>query len=170
MKGPKGFARMLVVAGALVAAIPGVYAQSTTEGNTKIDLYGFVMVDMGYDVDQVNPDWYDVLRPTKLPAFTDEFGHNGNFWASVRQSRLGVKTWTPTKVGELYTIFEFELFGTDEVAPSDQEKYLKVYDLYAPLFAKLTPEASEKLRKGNYERVFNEARRKVRAWEKANVK
>jgi hypothetical protein len=62
------------------------------------------------------------------------------------------------------------LFGTDEVAPSDQAKYLKVYDLYAPLFAKLTPEASEKLRKGNYERVFNEARRKVRAWEKANVK
>jgi hypothetical protein len=39
------------------------------------------------------------------------------------------------------------LFGTDEVAPSEQAKYLKVYDMYAPLFAKLTPEASEKLRK-----------------------
>jgi predicted TIM-barrel fold metal-dependent hydrolase len=62
------------------------------------------------------------------------------------------------------------LFGTDEVAPSDQTKYLKVYDMYAPLFAKLTPEASEKLRKGNYERLFDEARRRVRAWEKANVK
>jgi len=62
------------------------------------------------------------------------------------------------------------LFGTDEVAPSDPAKYLKIYDMYQPLFAKLTPEASEKLRKGNYERVFNEARRKVRAWEKANVK
>jgi predicted TIM-barrel fold metal-dependent hydrolase len=62
------------------------------------------------------------------------------------------------------------LFGTDEVGPSDQEKYLKVYDLYAPLFAKLTPEASEKLRKGNYERLFDAARLKVRAWEKANPK
>ena len=62
------------------------------------------------------------------------------------------------------------LFGTDEVAPTDQEKYLKVYDMYAPLFAKLTPDASEKLRKGNYERLFDEARRKVRAWEKANVR
>ena len=51
------------------------------------------------------------------------------------------------------------LFGTDEVAPTEQAKYLKVYDLYAPLFAKLTPEASEKLRKGNYERLFDEARR-----------
>jgi hypothetical protein len=62
------------------------------------------------------------------------------------------------------------LFGTDEVAPSDQKKYLKVYDLYAPLLAKLTPEAREKLLKGNYERLFDEARRRVRAWEKANVR
>jgi len=62
------------------------------------------------------------------------------------------------------------LFGTDEVAPTDQAKYLKVYDMYAPLFAKLTPEASEKVRKGNYERLFNAARVKVRAWEKANPK
>jgi predicted TIM-barrel fold metal-dependent hydrolase len=62
------------------------------------------------------------------------------------------------------------LFGSDEVAPTEQAKYLKVYEMYAPLFAKLTPEASEKLRKGNYERLFDEARRKVRAWEKANPK
>ncbi len=62
------------------------------------------------------------------------------------------------------------LFGTDEVAPTEQAKYLKVYDLYAPLFAKLSPEASEKLRKGNYERLFDAARLRVRAWEKANPK
>jgi hypothetical protein len=34
----------------------------------------------------------------------------------------------------------------------------------------LTPEASLKIRKTNYERIFDAARRKVRAWEKANVK
>jgi hypothetical protein len=62
------------------------------------------------------------------------------------------------------------LFGTDEVAPTEQAKYLKVYDLYAPLFAKLSPETSEKLRKGNYERLFDAARAKVRAWERANPK
>src|SRR5262249_41683668 len=61
------------------------------------------------------------------------------------------------------------LFGTDEVAPTEQAKYLKVYDMYAPLFAKLTPDASQQLRKGNYERLFDEARRRVRAWEAANV-
>jgi predicted TIM-barrel fold metal-dependent hydrolase len=57
------------------------------------------------------------------------------------------------------------LFGTDEVAPKDQQKYLKVYDMYAPLLARLKPDAREKLLKGNYERLFDEARRKVRAWE-----
>ena len=62
------------------------------------------------------------------------------------------------------------LFGTDEVAPTDQAKYLKVYDLYAPLLAQLKPDVSEKFRKGNYERLFDEGRRRVRAWEKANVK
>jgi hypothetical protein len=61
------------------------------------------------------------------------------------------------------------LFGTDEVAPSDQKQYLKVYDMYAPLFAQLTPQASENVRKANYVRLFDEARRRVRAWEKANV-
>ena len=62
------------------------------------------------------------------------------------------------------------VFGTDEVAPKDQASYLKVYGQYAPLFAQLTPDASLKVRKGNYERLFNAARLKVRAWEKANVK
>jgi hypothetical protein len=61
------------------------------------------------------------------------------------------------------------LFGTDEVAPSNQTDYLTVYRQYAPLFAKLTPNASEQVRKGNYERLFDEARRKVRAWERANI-
>jgi len=62
------------------------------------------------------------------------------------------------------------LFGSDEVAPKDQTAYLNVFRMYEPLFAKLTPKASEHLRKGNYERLFDEARRKVRAWEKANLK
>jgi hypothetical protein len=62
------------------------------------------------------------------------------------------------------------LFGTDEVAPSDQQTYLRVYNQYAPLWAALSKEASEKVRKENYERLFDVARQKVRAWEKANVR
>lgn len=62
------------------------------------------------------------------------------------------------------------LFGTDEVAPSTQDLYMRVYNQYAPLWPLLTKEASEKIRKGNYERIFDEGRRRVRAWEKANLK
>jgi hypothetical protein len=62
------------------------------------------------------------------------------------------------------------LFGSDEVAPADQEKYLKVYNQYEPFWKLLTTDASAKVRKGNYERIFDEARRKVRRWEGANVK
>ena len=62
------------------------------------------------------------------------------------------------------------LFGSDTVAPSSPEKYFAVYELYEPLWSALTPEASQKVRIGNYERIFDEGRRRVRAWEKANVK
>ncbi|MGB6193383.1 MAG: amidohydrolase, partial [Terracidiphilus sp.] len=62
------------------------------------------------------------------------------------------------------------LFGTDEVAPKDQQGYLKVYNEYAPLWRLLSKDASEKVRKGNYERLFDAARPRVRAWESAQTK
>jgi hypothetical protein len=62
------------------------------------------------------------------------------------------------------------LFGTDTVAPSGPAPYYAVFDMWAPVWRVLTPDASLKVRKGNYERIFDEGRRRVRAWEKANVK
>jgi predicted TIM-barrel fold metal-dependent hydrolase len=62
------------------------------------------------------------------------------------------------------------LFGTDNVAPADQATQLRVYNLWDPIWARLTPEASLKIRKGNYERIFDAARVSVRAWERTNVK
>lgn len=76
------------------------------------EVYGFAQLDMGYQFKQQHPDWFDVVRPTKLPAFKNEFGSDGATYAGVRQSRLGVKSSMPTKYGELKTQFEFELFGT----------------------------------------------------------
>ena len=61
------------------------------------------------------------------------------------------------------------LFGTDTVAPAGPAPYYAVFDMWAPIWRLLTPDASLKVRKGNYERIFDEGRRKVRAWEKANV-
>ena len=82
------------------------------EKASTLDLYGFIMMDAGHDFGVVDPAWFDVLRPTKLNSFPGEFGANGNTYFSVRQTRFGVKSLTPTPVGDLKTIFEFELFGT----------------------------------------------------------
>ena len=62
------------------------------------------------------------------------------------------------------------LFGSDTVAPKSAEKYYAVFDMYNPMWALMTPEASQKVRIGNYMRLFDEGRKRVRAWEKANVK
>lgn len=62
------------------------------------------------------------------------------------------------------------LFGTDVVAPPDQKFYTAVYDMYTPLWNALTKETSEKIRIGNYNKLFDNAQKKVRAWEKLNVK
>ena len=70
------------------------------------------MLDSGYQFKQNHPDWFDVVRPTKLPSFKDEFAPDGKTFFGVRQTRFGVKSSTPTKYGELKTQFEFELFGT----------------------------------------------------------
>ncbi len=82
------------------------------EQGTTLDLYGFVMLDSGYDFGTNNPDWFDVERPTKLNAFPGEFGPDGKVFFGVRQTRFGVKTSTPTTLGDLTTRFEFELYGT----------------------------------------------------------
>jgi hypothetical protein len=62
------------------------------------------------------------------------------------------------------------LFGTDSVAPPDQATQLRVYHLWDPIWERLTPQASLKIRIGNYERIFDKARADVRAWERANVR
>ena len=82
------------------------------KGESTFEIYGFAMLDAGYQFKQNDPDWFDVVRPVKLPSFPNEFAPNGNTYFGVRQSRLGVKSSTPTKYGELKTQFEFELFGT----------------------------------------------------------
>jgi hypothetical protein len=62
------------------------------------------------------------------------------------------------------------LFGTDTVAPAGPGPYYAVFDLWAPIWRLLTPDASLKVRTGNYERLFDEGRRRVRAWERTNVR
>lgn len=60
------------------------------------------------------------------------------------------------------------LFGSDAVAPRTADAYSTTDNMYGPLWAALTPDARAKVRMGNYERLFDAARRKVRAWEAAD--
>lgn len=62
------------------------------------------------------------------------------------------------------------LFGTDNVAPSDQGKHLEVFRMWDPVWAKLDADASRKIRFENYERLFDAAQGRVRDWESRNVK
>ena len=78
----------------------------------SINLYGFAMLDSGYDFGQIQPNWFDTERPTQLPSFHNEFAPSGNVYAGVRQTRFGVKSASTTPLGDLSTVFEFELFGT----------------------------------------------------------
>jgi hypothetical protein len=131
--------RLLMVALLVLAALPAVWADETSEtpapkpaaeakataatkqdtaaeAKPRLDIYGAAMLDMGYEFGQSHPDWFDVARPSKLPAYQDQYGKDGRFYAGVRQSRLGFKGFIPTSLGEIKTIFEFELFGTGVTA------------------------------------------------------
>lgn len=44
-----------------------------------------------------------------------------------------------------------------------------MFDRWAPVWRLLTPEAGVKVRQDTYQRIFDEGRRRVRAWEKANA-
>ncbi|GAB1309657.1 hypothetical protein KH5_23400 [Urechidicola sp. KH5] len=69
------------------------------------------MVDMGYNTGQINPDWFDVLRPTQLSSFENQYAPDGEVYYSVRQSRFGTLVNIPTKNNDIKLIFEWELFG-----------------------------------------------------------
>ena len=116
--------QMSAAAESTKTAVPGPSVPVTTETreaeqrgeqsepSSTIDFYGFVMLDSGYDFGTNDPNWFDVIRPTKLPAFQGEFGPEGKTYWGVRQTRFGVKTFTPTALGNLRTNFQFDLFGS----------------------------------------------------------
>lgn len=106
-----GTRRSLLMATLLVAGSSAAFGQAPAPG-PRLEIYGYVQADFGYDFNQINPDWFDVLRVSQLPTSENQYGEDGRTWASVRNSRLGVRSWMPTSLGEIKTVFEFDLFGT----------------------------------------------------------
>ena len=61
------------------------------------------------------------------------------------------------------------LFGTDAVAPANWEGYVANYTVYAPLWERLDPAARAQVERLNYERIFDAAIPRVRAWEQRQL-
>jgi len=95
-------------------------APSSSQPERYLDLYGFVELDSGYNFRTIDPNWFDVLRPSKLPATPGQFGQDGSVFFSVRPSRIGVRGTTPTPLGELKTQFEFDMYGVGAQAGQTQ--------------------------------------------------
>ena len=106
--GTAGWAGVIALLLLLGAPAPG----EAQEDDATLEIYGFVMLDAGYQVNQADPDWFDVMRPTKLPAFENQFPPDGEAFFSVRQTRFGARSTLPTDLGDLKVVFEWELFGT----------------------------------------------------------
>ena len=83
----------------------------TQEPKSNFEIYGQIMADAGYNFNSIDPNWFDVMRPSKIPSYPNQFGTEGNVFFSVRQTKLGIKSSTPTRLGELKTQFDFDLIG-----------------------------------------------------------
>jgi hypothetical protein len=89
-------------------------------------------------------------------------------WDEVAKYLVATPATTEALAGLINRYPTRFLFGTDEVAPKDQASYLKVFYQYEPLWKMLDAEASANVRLKNYERIFDAARVKVRAWEQVH--
>ena len=99
--------RRLSLACAFVGFATGAWAQ----GAPSVEIYGFGQADAIADFNQNNPDWYDTVRPSRLPKYENEFGQDGHFYLSARQSRFGTRATIPTADGDVKAQFEFDMAG-----------------------------------------------------------
>jgi len=125
-------------------------------------------VQVSAEAAERNPTQFEIVEG----MLTDPELKHVNFdisWDEVAKYAVATPESIQRVVAVLNKYADRFLFGTDTVAPSGPGPYFAVFDMWAPIWRQLTPDASLKVRKGNYERIFDDGRRKVRAWEKANV-
>lgn len=124
--------------------LPAVSAGNAEDSGVRLDIYGFVHTDAIYDFNRVDPDWKATLRPSRIPincqggngqATDPGCGNDGETVLSVRQSRLGFRGWVPTQVGEIKTLFEFELFGVGDDAGETTFRLRHAYGELGPFGA-----------------------------------
>ncbi len=75
--------------------------------NTEITIYGFARFEAFYDFDFAQGDLSRAGR-----VGDPDFATDGEFDTSVRVSRFGFRSKTPTQIGDISTQLEFDLFGS----------------------------------------------------------
>lgn len=105
--------KLCLTLGFLSLCLCAAAQENDESGKVKtFEIYGFAMTDAGYNFNQINPNWFDALRITKLPSYKNQFAPDGTFFFGVRQTRFGVQGWIPTTAGPIHAVYEFDMFGT----------------------------------------------------------
>ncbi len=96
---------------ALEASNPGSGTGDLRIGNTTLDVYGYVKADFFYDFefDQGDTAFVNVIGEPSAAT-------SGTFGATVRQSRIGLRTSTPTGIGDVQGQIEVDAFGSGGTA------------------------------------------------------
>lgn len=89
----------------------GTTAKAPGKGPT-MEISGWMNLDLIYDFDRVAPEYEATLVPTTIPTQPGIYGSDGNFIASVKQSKLSFKGESETPLGRGSAWLEFDLFGT----------------------------------------------------------
>jgi hypothetical protein len=97
------------------------------EQEKSFEVYGYIKTDIGYNFDQIDPDWFDLLRVTKLPRYKDEFAPDGKIYFGMRDTRIGFNSWSNTPRGKLKINFEFDLFGVGPNVGQTTFRFRKAY-------------------------------------------
>ncbi len=146
MKSLRRTKELLFAIVSLVFVTDKLRAQDDSSKVRNLEIYGFVMADMGYDFKQINPNWFDALRVTKLPTYKDQYAPDGEVFFGVRQTRFGVKGYTQTPIGELKTQFDFDLFG---VGADEGQTTMRIRNAYAELGKFLVGQANSPFMDGD---------------------
>ena len=114
------------------AAAQGAASQDTT---LRLEIFGFAQGDIGFNFQRMDPNWFDVVRPTKLPSTPDEFGKNGNTFVSARQTRFGVRATKLTDYGDVRAVFDFDMFGVGPDAGQTTIRLRHAYGQFGQIIA-----------------------------------
>jgi len=114
-----------------VAAVP-----TTVHAAGTFNIYGYAQTDLIYDINRVDPQWEDTLRPSKIPTTEGAFGSDGQTSISAKQSRLGFSGNIPLdNLDELKFKFEFDAFGVGADAGQTTIRFRHMYGEWGMLLA-----------------------------------